>query len=202
MKGFYFITDAGLSRRGNISDVRNALAAKIEVVQYREKKLYTKEMHEEALALKNLCRNITFLVNDRVDIALAVNADGVHLGQGDLPYQLARKLLGKKRIIGLTVHNIREAEEAQKLGADYVGVSPVFSTRTKKDAGRASGVALIKKIRKRIPLPIVAIGGINLSNAPEVIHAGADCLCAISAVVTKPDVKSEIEKFQELWKKY
>ena len=82
MKGFYFITDAGLSRRGNISDVRNALAAKIEVVQYREKKLYTKEMHEEALALKNLCKNITFLVNDRVDIALAVNADGVHLGRG------------------------------------------------------------------------------------------------------------------------
>jgi thiamine-phosphate pyrophosphorylase len=201
MRGFYFITDSRLSRRGNTSDVKNALAVKVEVVQYREKSLSTKEMYEEALILRKICKNVTFLINDRVDIALSVDADGVHLGQEDLPYQLARRLLGKKKIIGLTVHNVKEAAEAQELGADYISVSPIFSTKTKKDAGRAAGVALIKKIRKSISLPIVAIGGINLSNAPQVIDAGADCVCAISAVVAKRDVKSEIEEFQALWKK-
>jgi len=200
MRGFYFITDSLLSRRGNISDVKNALAAKVEVVQYREKSLSTKEMYEEALILRKICKNVTFLINDRVDIALSVDADGVHLGQEDLPYRLARKLLGKKKIIGLTVHNLSEAEEAQELGADYVGISPIFSTNTKKEAGTPSGIDLIKKIRKRIYLPIVVIGGIKLANALQVIHAGADCLCAISAVVIKSDVKREIEKYQELWK--
>jgi len=200
MRGFYFITDSLLSLRGNISDVKNALAAKVEVVQYREKSLSTKEMYEEALILRKICKNVTFLINDRVDIALSVDADGVHLGQEDLPYRLARKLLGKKKIIGLTVHNLSEAEEAQELGADYVGISPIFSTNTKKDAGTPSGIDLIKKIRKRIYLPIVVIGGIKLANALQVIHAGADCLCAISAVVIKSDVKREIEKYQELWK--
>lgn len=200
MRGFYFITDSLLSLRGNISDVKNALAAKVEVMQYREKSLSTKEMYEEALILRKICKNVTFLINDRVDIALSVDADGVHLGQEDLPYRLARKLLGKKKIIGLTVHNLSEAEEAQELGADYVGISPIFSTNTKKDAGTPSGIDLIKKIRKRIYLPIVVIGGIKLANALQVIHAGADCLCAISAVVIKSDVKREIEKYQELWK--
>ena len=200
MRGFYFITDSLLSLRGNISDVKNALAAKVEVMQYREKSLSTKEMYEEALILRKICKNVTFLINDRVDIALSVDADGVHLGQEDLPYRLARKLLGKKKIIGLTVHNLSEAEEAQELGADYVGISPIFSTNTKKEAGTPSGIDLIKKIRKRIYLPIVVIGGIKLANALQVIHAGADCLCAISAVVIKSDVKREIEKYQELWK--
>jgi len=200
MRGFYFITDSLLSLRGNISDVKNALAAKVEVMQYREKSLSTKEMYEEALILRKICKNVTFLINDRVDIALSVDADGVHLGQEDLPYRLARKLLGKKKIIGLTVHNLSEAEEAQELGADYVGISPIFSTNTKKDAGTPSGIDLIKKIRKRIYLPIVVIGGIKLANALQVIHAGADCLCAISAVVIKSDVNREIEKYQELWK--
>jgi len=201
MKGFYFITDSRLSRRSNIGDVKNALAAKVEAVQYREKSLSTKEMYEEALILRKICKNAVFLINDRVDIALSVDADGVHIGQEDLPYRLARQLLGKKKIIGLTVHNLEEAAEAQELGADYIGVSPIFSTKTKKDAGRAAGVALIKKIRKSISLPIVAIGGINLSNAPQVIAAGADCICAISAVLTKPNIRAEIERFQRLWKK-
>ena len=201
MRGFYFITDSRLSRRGNISDVKNALAVKVEVVQYREKSLNTKEMYEEALILRKICKNATFLINDRVDIALSVDADGVHLGQEDLPYRIARKLLGKKKIIGLTVHNVKEAAEAQESGADYISVSPIFSTSTKPDAGKATGTELIRNIKKRISLPIIAIGGINLSNAPQVIDAGADCVCAISAVVAKRDVRSEIEKFQALWKK-
>jgi thiamine-phosphate pyrophosphorylase len=199
MKGFYFITDASLSRKGNISDVKNALAAGAEVVQYRNKIASTKEMYEEALKLRRICKDATFLINDRVDIALAVNADGVHLGGEDMPYEIARRFLGKKKIIGLTVHNVREALLAQKLDVDYLGVSPIFFTGTKQDAGKPIGLEMLKKIKKNISLPIVAIGGINLTNTPEVILAGADAVSAISAVVTKADVKREILKFQQLF---
>jgi thiamine-phosphate pyrophosphorylase len=199
MTGFYFITDANLSRRGNLSDVKSALQAKVKVVQYRNKSATTRDMLKEALELKRACKNTIFLVNDRLDIALAVNADGVHLGRHDMPYALARKLLGKNKVIGLTVHSLKEAKLAQKLGADYLGVSPIFATKTKTDAGKPSGIKLIRKIRKELDIPIIAIGGINLKNAPRVISAGADGLCAISAVVTKPDVKKEIERFQELF---
>jgi len=143
---------------------------------------------------------VIFIINDRVDIALAVDADGVHIGNDDMPYGVSRKLLGKKKIIGVTVHNVKEAVKAQKMGADYLGVSPIFSTGTKKDAGLPVGVELIKKIKRSVSIPIIAIGGINLSNAPRVIEAGANGLCAISAVVTKQNVKQEIEKFQELFR--
>jgi thiamine-phosphate pyrophosphorylase len=200
VKGFYFITDAGLSRAGNLSDVQQAVAAGVMVVQYREKQAATGVMVEEARRLRQLCRGVTFLVNDRVDVALAAAADGVHLGQDDLPYAAARRLLGKKRIIGLTVGSLAEALEAQSLGADYLGVSPIFATLTKHDAGPPAGLALLNEIRKRVTLPLVAIGGITAANAPEVIRAGADLVCAISAVVTTPDVKAEIEKFQALFK--
>lgn len=200
IKGYYFITDSGLSRRGDISDIKNAVAAGVKVVQYRDKCRDSRTMHLKALKLRKLCKGITFLVNDRVDIALSAGADGVHLGQDDLPYSVARKLLGKKGIIGLTAHNLREAREAEKLGADYIGVSPIFRTTTKPDAGRSSGVALIRNIKKNINIPVIAIGGIDLSNAEEIVHSGADGLCAISAVITRPDVKSEIRKFQKLYK--
>lgn len=200
VRGYYFITDARLSRAGNISDVKNALEADVSVVQYRNKEGSTKGLYEEALKLKKLCRNkAIFLINDRVDIALAVDADGVHIGTEDMPYVIARKLLGKNKIIGLTVHNIEEAKEAERLGADYISVSPIFATGTKKDAGAPVGVGLIKKTKKIVNVPVIAIGGITLDNAVEVVRAGADGLCAISAVVTKKDVKKEIEKFQKLF---
>lgn len=190
-----------MSRAGNESDVKHAVAAGVEVVQYRAKEIGTKEMYEEALRLRRICKGIIFLVNDRVDIALAVNADGVHIGKEDMPYSLARKLLGRRKIIGVTAHNVSEAKEAQKLGADYIGVSPVFKTTTKTDAGPAAGVGLIRKVKKYVSIPAVAIGGITLSNAKEVVRAGADAICAISTVVTKRNVKKEVEKFQRLFRK-
>jgi len=200
MKGYYFITDSALSLAGNYSDVKSAVSAGVEAVQYRHKNASSKEMYEEARKLRGLCQNTAFLVNDRVDIALSVEADGVHLGQDDIPYALARKLLGKKKIIGLTVHTLKEAQEAQRLGADYLGVSPIFGTRTKSDAGKPAGLELIRKIRKAVRIPIIAIGGINLKNAGAVVQAGADGLCAISAVITQPDVKKEIIGFQQLFR--
>lgn len=199
MKGFYFITDSKLSRAGIFNDVKEALKAKVRIIQYRQKNTGTKRMYEEASAIRKLCKNATFLVNDRVDIALAVGADGVHLGQDDLPYKIARRLLGKKRIIGLTVHNLQEALEAQRNKADYIGVSPIFATRTKLDAGKAMGVNIIKRMKKHIHIPIIAVGGINLANAAKVIDAGADGLSAISSVITRPGVRGEIEKFQNLF---
>ena len=200
MKGYYFITDPGLSRAGNLSDVKLADACSVCAVQYRNKNAETREMFDEALRLREICRNALFLINDRIDIALAVDADGVHLGQSDMPYRAARKMLGPEKIIGITVHNITEATEAQRLGADYLGVSPIFQTATKSDAGKPAGIALIEEIRAQVDIPLIAIGGINLTNAPEVVRAGADGLCAISAVVAKEDVSSEIKRFQELFR--
>lgn len=202
IKGYYFITDSGLSLAGTLSDVQQAVSAGVGVVQYRNKNdAAGRQMLEEALELRKICRDIIFVINDRVDIALAADADGVHLGQDDLPYTAARKLLGKKRIIGLTVHSLAEAVAAQDAGADYIGVAPVFKTATKSDAGQPVGITGLRKICDTITIPVVAIGGINLSNAGQVVEAGAASLCAISAVITKPDVSAEIKRFQAFYQK-
>jgi thiamine-phosphate pyrophosphorylase len=200
VKGYYFITDSGLSRAGNLSDVAQAEACGIRIVQYRNKTADTLAMYQEAVRLRQICQKALFLVNDRIDIALAAGANGVHLGQSDMPYQAARRLLGPEKVIGITVHNLAEALRAEKAGADYLGVSPIFATSTKSDAGKPAGIALIEEIRGRIDIPLIAIGGINLANAPQVIEAGADGLCAISAVVTREDVSAEIRKFQDLFR--
>ena len=202
MKGYYFITDSKLSRAGNVSDVQNAVAAEVEVVQYRRPDASTAELFAEAAVLRKLCHRTLFIVNDRVDIALAVQADGVHLGQKDLPLPAARKLLGQGKTIGLTVHSLAEARQAEAAGADYLGVSPIFTTQTKADAGPPAGIQLIQQIKSAVKIPLIAIGGINLANAPEVVRAGADGLCAISAVVSREDVRAEIEKFQRLFRQF
>ncbi|MDD1749336.1 MAG: thiamine phosphate synthase [Methanothrix sp.] len=201
MKGYYFITDSKLSRAGNMSDVLSAVSCGVEVVQYRNKNAETRQMYEEAALLRKICQDsdITFLINDRVDIALAAEADGVHLGQSDMPCLAARKLLGPEKIIGVTVHNLAEALQAESIGADYLGVSPIFQTATKPDAGKPAGISLIEEIRAQVDIPLIAIGGINHSNASEVVRAGADGLCAISCVVAKENVKDEILKFQEIF---
>jgi len=202
VRGYYFITDSKLSRAGNINDVSMAVACGVSVIQYRNKNAKTREMYEEAVCLREICRDTLFLINDRVDIALAVNADGVHLGQSDMPCGAARRLLGEEKIIGITVHNLPEAVEAESIGADYLGVSPIFQTATKKDAGKPAGITLIEEIRCRVEIPLVAIGGINHANAADVIRAGADGVCAISCVVAKENVRLEIRKFQDLFGKF
>ena len=202
MKGYYFITDSKLSRAGNFNDVSIAVACGVSVVQYRNKNAKTREMYEEAVRLREICRDTLFLINDRVDIALAVNADGVHLGQSDMPCGVARKLLGEEKIIGITVHNLAEAVQAESIGADYLGVSPIFQTATKPDAGKPAGISLIEEIRAIVNIPLIAIGGIDHSNARDVIRAGADGLCAISSVVAKEDVNAEIKKFQDSFRAF
>ena len=199
----YLITDSKLTRKSVIDDAKAAIKAGVKIIQYREKEKSTKEMIEEAKKIKYICdeNNVIFLINDRVDVALAVDADGVHLGTDDMPYNTARKLL-KEKIIGLTVHNVEEASEAEKIGADYVGVSPIFETKTKLDAGPAAGLQLIKDVKRKIRIPFVAIGGINLENLKSVLEAGAKSIVAISAIVTKDDVEGECKKFIKIIKSY
>jgi thiamine-phosphate pyrophosphorylase len=199
-KGFYFITDSTLSKRGNIQDVKSALKARVSAVQYRNKSHDIERMLQEAKALRALCTTVPFIVNDFLDIALKVHADGLHIGKTDISYLQAREALGPEKIIGLSVHSLEEALYAQSIGADYVGVGPIFSTSTKKDAQTPCGTFLIRQIKSSCTLPLVAIGGIHLENVLEVIAAGADCVCAISATVTRPDVKKEIDKYSKLFK--
>lgn len=199
MKGYYFITDHTLSVAGIIHDAAQAIAARVELIQYRNKSASTRELFEEALQLKRLCAGTTtrLIVNDRIDIALAVDADGVHIGQDDLPFAETRRLVGTDKLIGVTVHTLEEACQAEAQGADYLGVSPIYATSTKTDAGKACGLETLRAIRLACRIPIVAIGGITLSNLPDVIAAGADMACAISAVVTRPDVAAEIRLWQK-----
>ena len=198
--GYYFITDSTLSRKGTLYDVEQACKAGVSVIQYRQKIGSTLDLLNEALLLRKMISPpVLFLVNDRVDIASAVYADGVHLGQDDMPCKRARQLLGSEKIIGVTVHTVEEAEQAVNDGADYLGVSPIFSTSTKEDAGIPAGIGLLRNIRTKCSLPLVAIGGITLENAEKVISAGADSICAISAVVSSSDVYGTILAFQSLF---
>lgn len=199
MKGYYFITDAALSSAGNVSDVKNAVSAGVQFIQYRDKMTSSKALYEEAVVLRRICKDATFIVNDRVDIAVGVGADGVHLGQEDLDCAVARKILGKGKIVGVTVHDPGEARDAERAGADYVAVGPIFATTTKSDAGDPLGIGTLEEVRSAVSIPVAAIGGIDLDNARRAISAGADVICAISPVVTKKDVKAEIEKFRRLF---
>jgi len=199
MRGYYFITDGALSLGGIEHDAAEAVRAGVGCLQYRSKDASTRTMLEQAGRLKAICSGTgtRLIINDRLDIALAVGADGVHLGQDDMPYAVARGMLGPGRIIGITVHTLAEAVAAERLGADYLGVSPIFATATKADAGRPCGLAGLRSIRRECRIPLVAIGGIDLSSVRAVVDAGADMISAISAVVTRPDVAATIGKFHK-----
>ncbi len=199
----YFITDSKLTRRTVLEDVRSAVKAGVKVIQYREKDLCTREMINEAEKMCTLCKenDALFIVNDRVDIALAVNADGVHLGNEDMDLATARKILGDTKIIGLTVHDVGEAIEAERIGADYIGISPIFETKTKPDAGLPAGINLIKHIKNIVKIPFVAIGGINEYNIKSVMEAGARSIAIISAIVATDDVEDACRRFREVIKR-
>jgi thiamine-phosphate pyrophosphorylase len=189
----YVVTSSELSRgRSTIEVVRQALAGGATVIQLREKNWSARDFVELGLEIRRLTREAGagFIVNDRLDVALAVDADGVHLGQEDLPAQVARRLLGEGKILGVSVGTVAEAQEAVAAGADYLGVGPIFATGSKADAGEPVGVELIRAIRKVVSVPLVAIGGINRSNAGEVIAAGADGVAVISAVVSSEDIRA------------
>ena len=190
------ITYSSISKKGIISDVENAIEAGCSIIQYREKKKETKEMINEAKKLREICRGkAIFLINDRIDVVLAVNADGVHLGQDDTPANIARSILGNDKIIGLTVHNVNEAILAKEQGVDYIGIAPIFKTGTKKDSKTPCGLKMIKDIKNSVDLPIIAVGGINQNNVKDVIVNGAEGIAAVSAVLDSDDVYNSVKNF-------
>jgi thiamine-phosphate pyrophosphorylase len=195
----YLVTDRGLScGRSTAAVVADAVEGGVSCVQLREKNCSTRTFIEEAIALQKILRprGVPLIINDRIDVAMAVGADGVHLGQDDMPLTDARRILGEQVIIGISVESLEDARRAAAGGADYLGVSPVFATPTKTDTAPPLGLAGLSAIRKIVDLPLVAIGGINVQNCASVIAAGADGLAVVSAIVSAPSPQKAAE---ELW---
>lgn len=191
----YLVTDDGcLQGRALIECVREALEGGVTLVQYRAKTASSAEMYAEALQLKALCDsfNVPLIINDRLDIAMAVGAAGVHLGQDDLPCAAARKLLGEDYIIGVSAHNPAEAKAALQSGADYLGCGAVFGTATKADVQKlgTDGLAAICKAKG---LPVVGIGGVTADNYREVRAAGADGAAIVSGILAQPDIRATVK---------
>ena len=187
----YVITDAALSRgRSHVQVAAEAIRGGADAIQLRDKSASTRELVEVGFALRQLTREagVLFIVNDRADVALAVDADGVHVGQDDMPAAIARRLLGPSKIIGVSAATPEEARQAKADGADYLGVGAIYATASKADAGLPTGPGLLGEIKQAVDLPIVAIGGVNVHNAAEAIRAGADGVAVISAVVSAPDI--------------
>ena len=193
-KGICFITDAKCADLPLYDMVHHVLRAGVRCIQYREKDLSRRQIYDNAVTLRKLTGRFDaiLLINDHADIALAVDADGVHLGQDDLPLGVARKIMGSK-IVGISTHNLDQATEAERGGADYIGFGPVFHTTT-KDAGAPKGVDNIRTIKENVSIPVVAIGGIRLDNIAAVIHAGADA-AAVATAICKGDIAANAEKF-------
>lgn len=186
----HVLTDIGLQSRFSHEDLtRMAITGGADTIQFRQKTGSTREMINTVCEIRRLCNDagVTFIVNDRIDIAFASEADGVHLGQDDFPIPLARKLLGEDRIIGGSAATMDEALKCLLDGADYVGFGPVFPTTSKDDAGPVSGIDLLQNVVKTISLPVIAIGGLESDNCREAMQAGARGIAVISAVCCRDD---------------
>lgn len=191
----YLVTDDGcLQGRALLDCVREALEGGVTLVQYRAKTASSAEMYNEALQLKALCDSfkVPLIINDRLDIAMAVGAAGVHLGQDDLPCAAARKLLGEDYIIGVSAHNPAEAKTALQSGADYLGCGAVFGTATKADVKKLGTEGLTAICREK-GLPVVGIGGVTADNYREVRAAGADGAAIVSGILAQPDIRTTVE---------
>jgi thiamine-phosphate pyrophosphorylase len=190
MNGLYFVTDRGLCGKKPLAEVvLHAIRGGASCVQLREKDVSTRFFVEEALRIKALMApfHIPLIINDRLDVALAIGADGVHVGQEDMPYQTARRLMGPKAIIGLSVETWEDVERAESLDCDYLGVSPVFATPTKTDTKEPWGLDGLTRIRAFSRHPLVGIGGLYAGNAEAAVLAGADGIAVVSAICASPD---------------
>jgi thiamine-phosphate pyrophosphorylase len=205
----FLVTDRSLSRgRSTLEVVRAAVRGGVTCVQLREKTCSTREFIAEALRIKSFLdySSVALIINDRVDVALAVAADGVHLGQSDMPLAAARSIVGDSMVIGISVESRRDAVEAESGGADYLGVSPIFATPTKTDTAAPLGLAGLQAIRRAVKIPLVGIGGLNRGNAAEVVRSGADGVAVVSAIVAAEDpeqaardLRREIDSARRPW---
>lgn len=197
----YAILDTSFSKgRSPTTILREFLACGVKLVQLRAKELSSAEFFSLAKEARQLTREagVTFIVNDRADIALACNADGVHLGQDDLPLAAARKILGEQMIIGISTHDLTQARDAEKNGADYIGFGPIFGSTTKDTGYLPRGLEMLREIRQAVKIPIVAIGGITENNVAEVWNTGADSAAIISDLMGVKDVAKKVQRILNL----
>ena len=190
----YPITDTNLSGLSHAEQIDRLIAGGATLIQLRDKHAAPRDFYHQAEAALQIARehNVRLIINDRVDVALALGADGVHLGQTDMPVESARRLLGKSGIIGISTHNLAQAELAADMPADYVAFGPIFKTSTKENADPIAGLEALRAVRTLVgALPVIAIGGITLANAEEAWRAGADAVSSIAALVSDPSRISE-----------
>lgn len=187
--------------RSNKEVVEQMLKAGVKVIQYREKEMSLEQMYQEGLILRQLTRDAgaIFIVNDHVDLAMALEADGVHIGQTDLPPLVVRKLIGEEMILGLSTQNAAQAKQAETLGVvDYIGVGPMFATQTKKDAASPVGFDYLHYVVREIALPFVVIGGIKKEHIQPLQHCGARMMALVSEIVGAPDIALRVQEIQAL----
>ena len=201
ISGLYLILDQQYTKRDIILIAEEAAAAGVDIIQYREKVLSKKANLEIAKRIRDITHKagVLFIINDDPALALAVDADGVHLGQEDIPVDVARKIIGKQKLIGLSTHSLEEVLEASRLDVDYIGFGPILHSTT-KTVTTPHGIEGIKKVRRHISVPIIAIGGISHENAAEVMSAGADGAAVISAILSATDINQAISEIKEYLK--
>lgn len=186
----YLVADRDSAGKRSIERiVARAIAGGVTIVQYRDKDGGTRKMVERGKKLRAMTRKagIPLIINDRIDVALAIDADGAHVGQDDLPAPLARKILGPEKILGVSAKTVAQARQAEKDGANYLGVGDIFGTQSKADAGKPIGLRAVRRIVRSVRIPVVGIGAVSTQNAAQVIEAGADGIAVISAIVQAPD---------------
>lgn len=199
--GLYGLTAEKFSLgRSNADVVQAMLDAGIRLVQYREKTNKMGKKLEECLLLRDLTRKAgaAFIINDNIDLALLVEADGVHVGQDDLPVAAVRRLVGENMAIGLSTHSAEEAKAAQTQGADYIGVGPIFATQTKDDVCAPVGLEYLDFVVREMDIPFVAIGGIKEHNLPDVAAHGARCIALVTEIVEAPDIRERVQRLNAL----
>ncbi len=196
----YVILDAALLTISETECAEKLAAAGVRLLQYRNKRASARELFESSKRLSALLmpQGVTFVVNDRADVALAAEAGGVHVGQEDLGAEAARSVIGDGKLLGVSTHNLEQFKQAAATSADYVAVGPVFSTSTKANPDPVVGIELIRQVRSLTDKPIVAIGGITLERAAEVIRAGADSVAVISDILLAPDAGKRARQYVEL----
>ncbi len=198
----YLVTDRDLMSTKTLEEaVEQAIMGGCTLVQLREKIASSRDFYQTALKVKAITDNydIPLIINDRVDIALAIGADGVHVGQSDLPAGVVRKIIGKDKILGVSAGTVEKAIEAQRDGADYIGVGALFSTSTKTDAKSVS-LETLMKIIKEVSIPIVGIGGINAENAVKLKNTGIDGIAVVSAIIAQKDIRLSAEKMLKIFR--
>ncbi len=196
--GLYIILDPSVCSNCPLSEaLAQSAQAGARIFQYRNKTASMKEAYGEAMLLRKAAAEVGawFIVNDRCDLALAVDADGVHLGQQDLPYDYARKVMGPDKLIGLSTHNAKQVTEAEGLKPDYIGFGPIFKPGSKQDHDPVVGIEGLREVRPLTKLPIFAIGGIAVENVEEVMQAGANGVAVISAILKALDIRQAVSDF-------